>query len=71
MLSENSSIASSNPPSTGAPIDLNESQMNQNVYKTYGDYAFMKRVYAKYDPTRYDSFLGPPRLGNAGSHQCC
>lgn len=43
---------SRNPPSPGAPLDMNESDATQNVYATYGDYEFLRRVYRKYDPTR-------------------
>ena len=43
---------SRNPPSPGAPLDMNESDASQNVYATYGDYDFLRRVYRKYDPTR-------------------
>ncbi|KXN81968.1 Bifunctional solanapyrone synthase [Leucoagaricus sp. SymC.cos] len=43
-----------NPPSPGAPLDMNESDATQNVYATYGDYEFLRRVYRKYDPTRFN-----------------
>ncbi|EKM75429.1 hypothetical protein AGABI1DRAFT_46439 [Agaricus bisporus var. burnettii JB137-S8] len=43
-----------NPPCSGAPLDMNESDATQNVYATYGDYEFLKHVYQKYDPTRFN-----------------
>lgn len=43
-----------NPPSPGAPLDMNESDASQNVYATYGDYEFLRKVYHKYDPTRFN-----------------
>ncbi|KAF9441904.1 FAD-binding domain-containing protein [Macrolepiota fuliginosa MF-IS2] len=43
-----------NPPSAGAPLDMNESDATQNVYATYGNYEFLRRVYRKYDPTRFN-----------------
>lgn len=45
-------LTSRNPPVPGAPLDMNESDATQNVYATYGDYEFLRRVYRKYDPTR-------------------
>jgi len=32
---------------------MNESDATQNVYATYGNYEFLRRVYHKYDPTRW------------------
>lgn len=43
-----------NPPSPGAPLDMNESDATQNVYATYGNYEFLRGVYHKYDPTRFN-----------------
>ncbi|KAL0565080.1 hypothetical protein V5O48_016951 [Marasmius crinis-equi] len=34
------------------PLFLNECDLRQNVYESYGDYEFLKRTYAKYDPSR-------------------
>ncbi|TFK32381.1 hypothetical protein BDQ12DRAFT_707669 [Crucibulum laeve] len=41
------------PPSPGLPLYINECDASQNVYKTYGDFEFLKRTYMKYDPTRF------------------
>jgi hypothetical protein len=30
---------------------MNECDAEQNVFETYGQYEFLKRVYQKYDPT--------------------
>ncbi|KAJ3795218.1 hypothetical protein GGU11DRAFT_245057 [Lentinula aff. detonsa] len=44
-----------NTPSTpGLPFFLNEADANQEVFATYGGYKFLKQVYAKYDPTRFN-----------------
>ncbi|KAJ4481093.1 hypothetical protein J3R30DRAFT_3403353 [Lentinula aciculospora] len=41
-----------NAPSTpGLPLFLNEADAEQQVFATYGEYEFLKQVYAKYDPT--------------------
>ncbi|KAH8915800.1 hypothetical protein BT69DRAFT_1303408, partial [Atractiella rhizophila] len=40
--------------SPGKPFYLNESDKRQMVFETYGQYEFMKHVYAKYDPTRFN-----------------
>jgi len=42
------------PPSPGLPLYINECDTSQNVFSTYGGYEFLKRTYAKYDPTRFN-----------------
>ncbi|KAF7353925.1 FAD-binding protein [Mycena venus] len=42
------------PPSPGLPLFLNECDLYQNVYQSYGDYNLLKEIYAKYDPTRFN-----------------
>lgn len=40
------------PPSLGLPLYIGETDAKQNSFATYGSYEFLKRTYAKYDPTR-------------------
>ncbi|KAJ6567061.1 FAD-binding domain-containing protein [Mycena capillaripes] len=42
------------PPSSGLPLYLGESDLKQKVFESYGDYELLKRIYAKYDPTRFN-----------------
>ncbi|KAJ6622881.1 FAD-binding domain-containing protein [Mycena sp. CBHHK59/15] len=42
------------PPSPGLPLYINECDVSQKVYKTYPNYASLKKTYAKYDPTRFN-----------------
>lgn len=37
--------------SEGIPLYMNECDVEQNVFETYGQYEFLKKVYQKYDPT--------------------
>ncbi|PFH46741.1 hypothetical protein AMATHDRAFT_69208 [Amanita thiersii Skay4041] len=41
------------PPSPGLPIYIGEIDAKQNAYATYGQYERLKKVYKKYDPTRF------------------
>ncbi|KAF7986393.1 hypothetical protein HWV62_35436 [Athelia sp. TMB] len=52
------------PPSAGLPIYLNESNEWQNALTTYTWFQQLKRVYAKYDPTRFNvrRLFGPNGL---------
>ncbi|KAJ6567062.1 hypothetical protein B0H19DRAFT_1374386 [Mycena capillaripes] len=34
--------------------DLGESDAQQKVFESYGDYELLKQIYAKYDPTRFN-----------------
>ncbi|KAH7881274.1 uncharacterized protein C8R40DRAFT_1164677 [Lentinula edodes] len=44
-----------NAPSTpGLPLFLSEADAAQQVFATYGEYDFLKQVYAKYDPTGFN-----------------
>ncbi|KAF9059421.1 hypothetical protein BDP27DRAFT_1431381 [Rhodocollybia butyracea] len=44
-----------NAPSTpGLPLYINECDEKQHVFETYGGFEFLKTVYAKYDPTRFN-----------------
>ncbi|CAA7257491.1 unnamed protein product [Cyclocybe aegerita] len=40
------------PKSPNRPFYINECDVSQNVFATYGRYKELKRTYAKYDPTR-------------------
>ncbi|KAF9261637.1 FAD-binding domain-containing protein [Marasmius fiardii PR-910] len=40
------------PPTPGLPLYVNECDKEQEVFKTYNQYEFLKRTYLKYDPTR-------------------
>ncbi|KAG7095012.1 hypothetical protein E1B28_005807 [Marasmius oreades] len=42
------------PPTPGLPLYINECDKEQEVFKTYGQYEFLKRIYAKYDPTSFN-----------------
>ncbi|KAJ7815742.1 hypothetical protein B0H14DRAFT_2846589 [Mycena olivaceomarginata] len=42
------------PPSPGLPLYLNECDSQQKVFQSYGDYELLKKIYAKYDPTRFN-----------------
>ncbi|KAF5387250.1 hypothetical protein D9757_006853 [Collybiopsis confluens] len=42
------------PNTPGLPLLLNQIDATQNAFKTYGGYEFLKRTYAKYDPTRFN-----------------
>ncbi|KAJ3894905.1 hypothetical protein GG344DRAFT_39976 [Lentinula edodes] len=42
------------PSTPGLPFFLNEADANQQILATYGGYEFLKQVYAKYDPTRFN-----------------
>ncbi|KAJ3710855.1 hypothetical protein C8R42DRAFT_648535 [Lentinula raphanica] len=42
------------PSTPGLPFFLNEADANQQVLATYSGYDFLKEVYAKYDPTRFN-----------------
>ncbi|KAF5366890.1 hypothetical protein D9757_011388 [Collybiopsis confluens] len=42
------------PITPGLPLFLNEADANQQVFASYGNYKFLKQVYAKYDPTRFN-----------------
>ncbi|RDB16602.1 hypothetical protein Hypma_002803 [Hypsizygus marmoreus] len=52
------------PPSPGLPLYVGESDATQNAFATYSGYEFLKRTYAKYDPTRFNVQYadGPPGL---------
>lgn len=39
-------------PTPGIPLYINECDVQQNVFSTYGEYDFLRRTYRKYDPTR-------------------
>ncbi|KAJ7048993.1 hypothetical protein C8F01DRAFT_1186226 [Mycena amicta] len=42
------------PPSEGVPLYVNECDVSQNVFETYGEYEFLKETYKKYDPERFN-----------------
>ncbi|KAJ4499311.1 hypothetical protein C8R41DRAFT_915518 [Lentinula lateritia] len=42
------------PSTPGLPFFLNEADANQQILATYGGYEFLKQVYTKYDPTRFN-----------------
>ncbi|KAE9397560.1 FAD-binding domain-containing protein [Gymnopus androsaceus JB14] len=42
------------PNTPGLPLYINECDSKQRVYETYGGFEFLKTVYAKYDPTRFN-----------------
>ncbi|KAJ7310616.1 hypothetical protein DFH08DRAFT_1046344 [Mycena albidolilacea] len=42
------------PPSRGLPLYLSECDSQQKVFQSYGDYELLKKIYAKYDPTRFN-----------------
>ncbi|KAF5387249.1 hypothetical protein D9757_006852 [Collybiopsis confluens] len=42
------------PNSPGFPLLLNQIGSAQNAFETYGGHEFLKRTYAKYDPTRFN-----------------
>lgn len=41
-------------PTPGIPLYINECDVQQNVFSTYGEYDFLRRTYRKYDPTRFN-----------------
>ncbi|KAF9075479.1 hypothetical protein BDP27DRAFT_1212193 [Rhodocollybia butyracea] len=42
------------PNTPGFPLFISEIDATQNAYATYGDFEFVKKTYAKYDPTRFN-----------------
>ncbi|KAJ3781909.1 FAD-binding domain-containing protein [Lentinula aff. detonsa] len=42
------------PRTAGLPLFANEADANQQVLASYGEYEFLKQVYAKYDPSRFN-----------------
>ncbi|THV04042.1 FAD-binding domain-containing protein [Dendrothele bispora CBS 962.96] len=42
------------PRSPGFPLYMNECDVKQSVFETYGQYEFLKQTYMKYDPTRFN-----------------
>ncbi|KAE9397561.1 FAD-binding domain-containing protein [Gymnopus androsaceus JB14] len=42
------------PNTPGLPLYINECDSKQLVFETYGGFEFLKTVYAKYDPTRFN-----------------
>jgi hypothetical protein len=54
-----------NSPNTpGLPLFMSEAGAEQQVFASYGEYEFLKQVYAKYDPTSFNirHTEGPPGL---------
>ncbi|KAJ3998422.1 hypothetical protein F5050DRAFT_1567251 [Lentinula boryana] len=42
------------PRTPGLPLFLSEADAKQQVFASYGEYEFLKQVYAKYDPTSFN-----------------
>ncbi|KAJ3727591.1 hypothetical protein C8R42DRAFT_572545 [Lentinula raphanica] len=42
------------PSSPGLPLFISEADAEQQVFASYGEYEFLKQVYAKYDPTSFN-----------------
>jgi hypothetical protein len=54
---------SNTPRTPGLPLLLNEVDASQNAYASYGGYQFLKQVYAKYDPSRFNINHTPGPVG--------
>ncbi|KAJ4499338.1 hypothetical protein C8R41DRAFT_900452 [Lentinula lateritia] len=51
------------PRTAGLPLFANEADANQQVLASYGEYNFLRQVYAKYDPSRFNVRHTPGPLG--------
>ncbi|KAJ3849311.1 FAD-binding domain-containing protein [Lentinula lateritia] len=51
------------PRTAGLPLFVNEADANQQVLASYGEYNFLRQVYAKYDPSRFNVRHTPGPLG--------
>ncbi|KAJ4481090.1 FAD-binding domain-containing protein [Lentinula aciculospora] len=51
------------PRTSGLPLFANEADAKQQVLASYGEYNFLKQVYAKYDPGRFNIRHTPGPLG--------